>query len=213
MTAAHLLSPLQKVKNKKFLFSSRQFGHFTVLKCDEDVKNNLKKAAKKVSNTCRKLHMIIYKNQESFKWLFFFLRVVSFLTALKLYYLSIHSSKNQVTKILYIQVIMRELNTMIYLNMFHMMTRIIMSMEFCKLLFTYCIKLDVVLMPFFVREFWKFTFVRMTFIASYNFCSMWIIKKCIISLISNKDVKTIMSHYTKLKTGYCSRQPHNLNNR
>lgn len=96
-----------------------------MLKCNKNIKNNLKKAAK-VSNSCRKLHTIIYKNQESFKWLFFFLRAVSFLIALKLYYLSIHGSKNQVTKILYIQVIVRELNTMIYLNMFHMMTHIIM---------------------------------------------------------------------------------------
>lgn len=48
-----------------------------------------------------------------------------------------------------------------------------MSVEFFKLLFTHCIKLNMALILIFVtvRENFENLYVRITFITSYNFCT------------------------------------------
>lgn len=94
---------------------------------------------------------------------------LSYLTPLKLHRLGIHRRKNQVFKTLHTQVIMW-LNTTIYPNIFKRMAQIIMPVEFVKLLFTYCIKLNMAVIPFFITTWESFENIFITTYITFAQC-------------------------------------------
>lgn len=80
-----------------------------------------------------------------------------------------------------------------------------MSVEF--LLFTHCIKLNMVLILIFVtvRENFENLYARITFITSYNFCTTWIIKNELFLLFSIKLSKPSRLIITSWKQDIVSR--------